>query len=59
MVIDIAFEMMRELNGVKYIYSTTLTDCFHAVCKKYGLDPKEQNQEDAVQKVQAALRVTY
>lgn len=59
MAVDIPFEMMGELNGVKYIYDTTLTDCFHAVCKKFGLNPNEQNQEEAIQKVRAALQIAF
>ncbi|MGV2885920.1 hypothetical protein [Paenibacillus taichungensis] len=58
-MVDVAFEMMRELNGLKYIYETTLSDCFVAVCRRFKLDPELQNKEETIQKVRAALSVSF
>ncbi|KJD44003.1 hypothetical protein [Paenibacillus terrae] len=54
----IAYRMMVELNGVKYLYESTLNGCFLSVCEKVGLNPEGQNRIEVIEKVKSALQVT-
>jgi len=56
---NIAFKVLKELNGLKHVYSTTITACIAEVVEKNRLVISEEDKAVVKKLVEVALKRIY